>query len=332
MLRHQTINIFSFITLALLSYGVTAAPPPPNVNQCKTKWVMTSAQSLSFGAFAIESGSGTLMMNNAGVITTVGAISSSTSNPVTTFTVTLDNTKSRTVCGTFPFTISWSAIPAPLAGPGTAMPLTNVLVSEATLIPTPTALPVTLTTNNLPITLTFQGDLSATFPQAAGLYTSPAFTVDFDQSGAILSVISSATATALTPIGIIETVAMNFGTIAGGSQSGTVIMDALGARSVTGDAQILTVGPGAAGEFQITGEPSLTYSLLITGPAILENALGQQITVNGFTNNSLGALPAAGLEIFQVGATINLAPSQPAGTYSTGIGGGTPYSVTVNYN
>jgi hypothetical protein len=125
---------------------------------------------------------------------------------------------------------------------------------------------------------------------------------------------------------------MDFGTVAGGSLAGTVIMDILGARSVTGDAQIIAVGPGTAGSFQITGEPSLTYSLLITGPAILENAGGQQITINGFTHNSLGTLPAAGLEIFQVGATINLAPSQPAGTYSTAIGGGSPYTVTVNYN
>jgi len=212
------------------------------------------------------------------------------------------------------------------------MALTNVLVSEPTLVPTPTALPVVLNTANLPITLTFKGDIATTFPQAAGLYTSPIYTVDLIQDATITSLNSTATATALTPISILETVTMDFGTVAGGTNAGTVIMNTAGARSVTGDGQFITTGPGLPGSFQITGEPNVTYAVLITGPAILENAGGQQITANAFTNNSLGTLPGTGIETFQVGATLNLGPLQSAGTYSTVTGAGAAFVVTVNYN
>jgi len=330
---HQFAITFGCLILALKILSAHAAgPPPPSVTQCKSKWVLTSAQALAFGGFAIDSGTGSLMMSNTGAITTAGAISLSTTTPVTPFTVTVNNTKDPAICGTYGFTISWGVTPTPLAGPGTAMALTNVLVSESTLVPTPTALPVVLSTPNLPITLTFQGDLATAFPQAAGLYTSPIFTVDLTQGGTVTSVSNTATATALAPIGITETAVMNFGTVAGGSSAGTVIMNTLGARSITGDGQFITTGPGLPGSFQITGEPNLTYSVFITGPAILENASGQQMTASAFTNNSLGTLPGTGIETFQVGATLNLGPLQSAGTYSTVTGAGAAFVVTVNYN
>ena len=335
MLHRRTISTLSCIIFVLFSYESVAAPPPPNINQCKTKWVLTGAQGINFGAFAIESGAGTLTMDNAGGVTSSGAISLSTTIPTTAFTVTATNTKSLTVCGTLGFTIS-GVLPTSLTGPGT-MPL-NVLMtaidSIGTTLVSNAALPQTLNTANLPVTLAFHGNLSTTFPQAAGLYSSPAITVDLDQSGTVVSAISTATnATSLTPISLIETVALNFGTVAGGGLAGTVIVDTLGARSVTGDAQIIAVGPGNAGAFQITGEPSLTYLLTITGPAVLENAPGDQMSATAFTNSSAGILPAGtGIELFQVGATLNLAPLQPAGSYSTATGGGSPYTVTVNYN
>jgi len=319
--------------------GVPGAPGgggggTPSINQCKTKWVMTTnALPLAFGAFAIDSlsGTGTLTMNDVNQVSAPANISLSTTTPVSNFTVTLDNTKSP-LCGAYGFTINAIAAPADLTGPGGAvMPLT-LKVSESTIPLAATALPVTLSPASLPITLIFQGSIIVTDPQPSGLYTS-AISVDFDQAGTILSTVSTSTATSLKPISLTETVPMNFGTVAGGSLAGTVIMDTLGGRSVTGDAQILAVGPGAAGEFQISGEPSLSYLLTITGPAVLESALGDQINASAFTNNSTGILPAGtGVELFQIGATLNLAPLQPAGTYSTTIGGGTPYTVTVNYN
>lgn len=323
------------VLFTLVSRPATSAPPPPGVAQCKSKWVLTPVQSLAFGTFSIESGSGTLHMDsNANLtISGSGAISLATSDPVTTFTVIINNTKDPGVCGSYPFDLSWSVAPGDLVGPGTPMTLTNVQVSEPTLISTPTALPLLgLTTANLPITLTFQGDLTTSFPQAGGLYTSPSFTLDLTQSGSTTSISSTASATSLVPLTITEAAAMDFGTVASGGTGGTVVMDVTGGRSVTGDAQILASGPGSAATFQISGQPSQSYSLTITGPALLENAGGQQITVNAFTHNSAGVMPAGGIDTFQVGATLNLSPLQPAGSYSTATGGGTPYTVTVNYN
>ncbi len=331
-------NIYSVIaglTLLVASLQLWAAAPPPSDAQCKSKWTLTQLQPLAFGTFSIESGSATIHMDSNANLTTsgAGAITLASTDPVSTFKVTVTNTKDPAVCGTYPFELSWSVLPADLAGPGTAMPLTNVLVSEPTLIPTPTALPITgLTTASLPITLTFQGDLTATFLQAAGLYTSPAFTLDLIQSGQATSLSTTATATSLSTLTLAETVAMNFGSVAGGSSANSVIMDTSGARSVTGDAQILSSGPGTAATFQVTGESSLSYTISISGPAVLESAGGQQITATSFTHNSSGVLPLGGTDTFEVGATLNLGPLQPAGTYSTAIGGGVPYTVTVNYN
>lgn len=331
MLKQTTIIVLKLLVLTLLSLDAFAAKKPPRLQQCKSKWVLTTPQAQSFGAFVVETGPDTLVMNSSGNVTTGGNATLSSMTPTSTFSVTIDNTKSRTVCGTFGFDISWGVLPAALTGPGTSMPLTEVYVTEPTLLPTPTALPVTLSTANLPITLTFQGKLGVSFPQISGLYTSPSYTVDLTQSGRTISVSNTTTATSLTPISVAETASMNFGTVAGGSAAGTVIIDTSNGRTITGSAQILSTGPGAAGAFQITGEPSLTYSLSVTGPAILKNGGGQQMTANVFTENSLGTLPVGGTETFQIGSTLNIAPLQAPGTYST-VTGGTPYQVTVNYN
>ena len=57
------------------------------------------------------------------------------------------------------------------------------------------------------------------------------------------------------------------------------------------------------------------------------------MTVDTFTHTSTGLL-TGGTEIFQVGATLNVGANQPASVtpYSTGNAGGSPYTVTVNYN
>ncbi|MDH5784342.1 MAG: DUF4402 domain-containing protein [Chromatiales bacterium] len=320
-------------TLLLASVGAHCAPPPPNIKQCKSRWVVTSAQPLAFGTFSIELGSGSLVMDSNGLITPTGAITLSNATPTTAFTVTVNNTLDPAVCGTYGFDLSWGIMPAPLAGAGTTIPLTNILVSEPTLAPTPTALPLLgLSTANLPLTFTFQGTLTTTFPQAAGLYTSPAFTVDLTQSGTIVSLSSTATATSASPLNLAETISLNFGTIAAGTVASSVTIDTLGQRSVTGDAAKINVLPGTAGTFQLTGEPNLSYSTLISTTATLDNGAGAQIIANSFTHNSSGTIPPGGIETFNVGATLNLAPLQTPGTYSTATGSGIPYSLTVNYN
>ncbi len=331
MLKQRMITVLMGGLFLMVSFQLYAAPAP-SAATCKSRWVLTSTQPLAFGAFSIESGSGTLQMDSAGALTTVGNITAASSDPVSTITVTLDNTLGP-ACAGFPFDLSWSVAPAPLVGPGTAMPLTNVLVSGPAPLTTPTALPqFGLTFATLPVTLTFQGDLTATFPQAAGLYTSPTFTLDLTQSGAANPISATATATSLTNLTITEMAPMDFGAVAGGSVAGTVILDTAGARSTTGAGQIFVAAPGTAASFQITGNPNMSYIVNYSGSAVLESGAGDQISATTFTDNSLGIVPATGIETFQVGATLNLAPLQPAGNYSTATGGGIPYTMTVNYN
>ena len=124
---------------------------------------------------------------------------------------------------------------------------------------------------------------------------------------------------------------MDFGTVAGGSVPGSVILDTASGRIATGDAQILGSGPGSAATFQLTGEPGNAYSLSY-GNGTLASPGGDQMTVTTFTDNSAGTIPPAGTATFQVGATLNVGSDQSPGLYSTSTGGGSPYTVTINYN
>lgn len=336
MIRFNQYLIYTSLVLAtLLVSRVNAGPPPPSVNQCKSKWVLTATQAMDFGGFAIEPGSDTIKMDNAAALTTTtGLASLSSSIPVTTFVANVDNSKSP-ICASYGFTLSWNTLPAPLAGPGTAIPLANVRVS----IPAPynltnVTLPQTIAPNpgnTIPFNMTFYGDITVTNPQTSGLYVSPAFIVDLTQSGTATPVSSTASATSFAPLTIVETVVMDFGTVAGGPAAGTVVLTTGGVRSVTGDAQILTASPGTAASFQISGEPNLVYALTYTD-GTLENLGGQQMTITAFTSNSLGTMPGTGTETFQVGATLNMGANQPKGNYSTATGGGNAYSITINYN
>lgn len=318
--------------------GIPGAPPaagggkpPPTANQCKNGWTLTpvaTGPAINFGAFSIEAGTGSLTLNSGAVISPAGQIIISSTVAPTTLSVQLTN--ANTACSVVSSIINISPAVASLTSGAATMPLNIVMTdSESQFIGA--TLPVTITAAALPITFTFHGVLNTAFPQASGNYTL-AHSVDVTPTGAaMLSLASTATATSLAPMSISETGIMDFGTVAGSSTASTVVLDTLGGRSVTGGAQIMAAGPGTAGSFQITGEPNLTYTLLITGPAVLMNAGGQQITATAFTNNSTGTVPATGIELFQVGATLNLGPMQAAGSYSTSLGG-TPYTVTVNYN
>ena len=141
-----------------------------------------------------------------------------------------------------------------------------------------------------------------------------------------------ADAVVIEPLSITENISMDFGTVAGGPAIGTVVLDVAGARTTTGDAEIIAAGAGAAGDFTITGQASQAYTLSFSASATLATGLGPTMTADTFTDNSLGTLPAGGSETFQVGATLNVGASQAAGNYSTANGGGAPYTVTVNYN
>lgn len=278
------------------------------------------------------------MMSSSGALTASGDIGLLSTLPVTTYQIQVDN-RNGSICLGFPFTLDWVTAPAPLVplgGVGTNMPL-SVFVYEPTVAPTVGAtFPINVPANSgltLPFTLTLYGNISTSFPQTADDYASPAFRVGLSQGTSLKRGPNAiATATSVTPISLLEVAPMDFGTVAGSSSSSTIVLDTLGARSATGGAQIMVTSPGSAATFQITGGANLTYIVSFSASGILESPGGQQMTVTSFTNNSLGTIPAGGIETFQAGATLNLNPAQQAGVYSTTTGTGSPYTITVNYN
>jgi hypothetical protein len=319
----------------MLALDAFAGRPPPNPDNCARSWRLTAATTdLAFGEFSIDSGSGSVNLSSGGARTALGDIGLSSGLPFNTFQLQFDN-RQGVACLGFPFNINWITAPSPLVGPGTDLPL-NVYVYEPTIAPTVNAtLPIAVPANSgltLPFTMTFYGDISATFAQTAGAYLSGNMRVAVYQGTNLKrGPVFLATATSITPITLLETIPMDFGTIAGSSTSSTVTLNPASGRTGAGGAQIMATGPGTAATFQLTGNPNLTYIVsFISG--ILENPAGQQMTITTFTNNSLGTIPAGGVETFQVGATLNLNPAQPAGVYSTTTGGGSPYTMTVNYN
>ena len=293
---------------------------------------MNTTQEMNFGGFAIEFGSANITMNSSGGLSSIGPVSLSNSIPATTWNMNVDNTLD-VFCATYGFTLDWRKLPSDLRGPGANIPLNNVLVSIPSYGLNNATLPQTIAPsagNTAPFTIVLYGEIAVTSPQTDGEYSRQQM-FQFTQSNRSRSVRASVFATSFVPLGIAETVPMDFGTVAGGIFPGTVVLGPGNSRFVTGDAQILTSGPGIAASFEISGEPNQIYALSYSG-GTLANAGGQQLTLTSFTDNSLGTLPGGGIEVFQVGATLNIGSSQPAGLYSTGLGGGSPYTVTINYN
>ena len=325
--------ISALILLAQMMFTTAShAQTPPTINQCRNAWTLTTVQEMDFGGFSIESGSGNIVMNSFGGLSTVGLINLSTSIPATPWVVHIDNTLDP-LCATYGFTIDWRRPPRPLRGPGAQIPFGNVLVSIPDYGLNGVSLPQTIpanAANSAPFTITLYGEITVTSPQTAGLYSRPQV-LEFTQSTRSRRARADVSATSFVPLSISETVPMDFGTVAGGPSPGTVILNSGGGRLATGDAQLLSVGVGNAASFQISGEPNQIYSIAY-GNGTLANAGGQQMTLNAFSDNSAGSIPGSGTETFQVGATLNIGSNQPAGIYSTAIGGGTPYTITINYN
>jgi len=141
---------------------------------------------------------------------------------------------------------------------------------------------------------------------------------------------SNASATIVGPIGIANTTAMNFGNVAvSATVPGTVVLDPAGLRTPTGGVTLpATAGTVAAAVFNVTGADGYTYA--ITLPATLTISFGAiNMTVDTFTStpSGTGSL-AGGSQVLSVGATLNVAAAQAAGTYTSV----TPFTVMVNYN
>lgn len=142
---------------------------------------------------------------------------------------------------------------------------------------------------------------------------------------------ATATGTIITPITIANTGNMNFGNVAVSATGGTVILAPAGTRTITGGVTLPAVpGTVAAAHFLVTGTNNYTYSITLPVVATTVTSGANTMTVTAFTSNpgTTGTLSATGTQTIDVGATLNIAANQAAGTYVSG----TPFPVIVNYN
>jgi len=142
---------------------------------------------------------------------------------------------------------------------------------------------------------------------------------------------ATSTATIVAPIGIANTVDMNFGNIAV-SGAGTVVLDPAGTRTTTGALTLPAItGTVTAASFDVTGNDGYTYTITLpsTDYTITRVAGTETMIVNTFTSNPNGTgTLTGGSETLNVGATLNVSAGQVGGTYTNATG----FDVTVNYN
>jgi hypothetical protein len=139
---------------------------------------------------------------------------------------------------------------------------------------------------------------------------------------------ANAAATIVTPITIVKTVDLNFGAIVPSNQAGTVIVGNDNSISGTGGVTLISqLGTHSAAAFTVNGEAEALY--YVTVPAsnvtLTKTSSSETMTVSTFYHSATGTLDETGEEAFNVGATLTVAASQPAGLYE-----GT-FDVTVSY-
>jgi hypothetical protein len=145
---------------------------------------------------------------------------------------------------------------------------------------------------------------------------------------------ASASATVITPINVTSTGSLAFGKIAASATPGSITISTSGTRSNSGGAT--GSGTTSAIKFDITGEPSSTYTIdtaattanLTSGSDTMALALVSDFTGAGATTGAqaTGTLDGTGKQSLYVGGTLTVGASQAAGAYTGTV------SVAVAYN
>lgn len=140
---------------------------------------------------------------------------------------------------------------------------------------------------------------------------------------------ANASATIVGPISLTRTAHMNFGNVAVGASSGTVVLTPEGTRSATGGVTLpASTGTVGAAAFTVGGVDTYTFAITLPASVVISNG-ANNMTVDTFTStpSGTGVLGATGATL-TVGATLNVNAGQAAGNYTSA----TPFNVTVNYN
>jgi hypothetical protein len=146
---------------------------------------------------------------------------------------------------------------------------------------------------------------------------------------------ASTTAVLVTPISILKSVDMHFGTVAASSTAGTVELDYDNSRNPTGGAS-LPAGSTTqkAAVFTVTGEGTSGFSVSIpSGSITLTGSVSGTMLVDNFLCDAGTATTlSGGTKTLKVKAILNVPANAVAGTYSNNLGNASALFVTVNYN
>ena len=131
---------------------------------------------------------------------------------------------------------------------------------------------------------------------------------------------ASATASATitdAPITITSSQPLTFGDIGAGSNASVIDITPAGVRSLESGDATLGATAGTAGVFDVSGEPSKAYTVTLpTAPVTLSDGGVNSMTVDNFVSDASGIISASGTDSFNVGAKLNVAANQAAGSYS----------------
>jgi spore coat protein U-like protein len=149
----------------------------------------------------------------------------------------------------------------------------------------------------------------------------------------------------VAPITITNTTDLNFGQISASSTFADVVIKPItGASGQRSSTNLKAIRGSASGSgfnhaiFNITGEPNYSYSITLPADGVVKLTKSEgteTMSLKEFKTNFVGSegvaanqgtLTSAGLDTFNVGATLQVLANQKAGTYN-----GT-YEVTVEYN
>jgi hypothetical protein len=121
---------------------------------------------------------------------------------------------------------------------------------------------------------------------------------------------------------------LNFGALIPSGTAGTVRIATDGSRTPSAEVTALT-STFTAATFDITGTPNLQYSIALpaAGTVQITDGGGNAMDVDNWESDpaTFGTLDSGGAETVNVGATLYVGASQPAGSYSGS------FSVTFNY-
>lgn len=152
-------------------------------------------------------------------------------------------------------------------------------------------------------------------------------TTAFSQSTAS----ATASATIVTPVGIVKSSDMGFGNISlKPGTSGTIVLAPSGSRTGTNG---ITFSPSegcvSAASFTVTGTSSYTYDIILPTLVTLTLAGGSEtMTASSFSSNlaPTNAL-STGIREVAIGATVAVTAKQQPGIYTS-----TGFDVTLSYN